>query len=244
MKIIKYFVFALILLMVTNLYSQDNFPYKKNLSSYKKYYKDKYGITISFPDKFKDLGKYRVNWAVREDPEKHTGFIYCPFFLSKDKNCMIAFPFDFFNFFDLPKENRNTEHNEFFFDRTGQIIAEIGTSLGVYEEFKPPTINIKHFDLYQYASFIFGKLAKEKYNADSYSVSNLPDAHKTYFVDESLEKLRKEKYPYCTSLFIQKDERAVLDIKFFFTKKGFKKKEKYIKMLDKHIWFDENFKPN
>ena len=242
MKIIKYFVFALIVLMVTNLYSQKNWPYEQNLTSYKQYFKEKHGVTFSIPDKFKDLGKYRVNWAVREDPEKHTGFIYGPFFLSKDKNCMIAFPFDFFNFFDLPKEN--TEHNEFFFDRTGQIIAELGTSLGVYEEFKPPIINIKHFDLYQYASFIFGKLAKEKYNADSYSVSSLPDAHKTYFVDESLEKLRKEKYPYCTSLFIQKDERAVLDIKFFFTKKGFKKKEKYIKMLDKHIWFDEGFKPN
>ncbi|WP_139959610.1 hypothetical protein [Flavicella sediminum] len=242
---IRYQISIALFLMTINVFSQVNLPYEQNLTSYKQYFKDKYGVTISIPARFRDLDKYRVHWAVREDPEKHTGFIYGPFFLSKDKKCMIVFPSDFFGFFGSFEKYKTTELSTFYFHPKGQVTAEVETSLGLY--YSPGDSRnkvIENVDLYNYVDFIFGKQAKEKYNADSYSVSNLPDAHKTYFVDESLEKLRKKKYPYCTSLFIQKDERAVLDIKLFFTKKGFKKKEKYINMLDKHIWFDEKFKPN
>ncbi len=34
---------------------------------------------------------------------------------------------------------------------------------------------------------------------------------------------------------------ATIDIKFFFTKKGAKKKNKYIEMLNKNIWYDDKF---
>ncbi|WP_139959613.1 hypothetical protein [Flavicella sediminum] len=244
MKIIKCFVFTATILIATNLYSQESWPYKNNLSSYKQYFKENFGIEISFPKKLKDLDKYSKVWKVRQEKEKISGSFYGPFFITKDKNCMIAFSSTFFNLNSGKKNNKKT-HTTFYFNWKSQVITEIETSLGMY--YRPRDSrnrDINQAELYNYVNFIFGKQAKEKYNADSYSVSNLPDAHKTYFVDESLEKLRKKKYPYCTSLFIQKDKRAVLDIKFFFTKKGFKKKEKYINMLDKHIWFDENFKPN
>ena len=241
---IVFWVTIILLFFGVNASAQSSPYYEENLTSYKQYFKENYGVEISFPKKLKDLDKYSKVWKVRQEKEKISGSFYGPFFLTKDKNCMIAFPSTFFSL-NSGKKNNTKSYNTFYFDFKGQATAEIETSLGLY--YSPGDSrnkDINKVELYNYVNFIFGMRAKEKYNADSYSVSNLPDSYKTYFVDESLEKLRKKKYPYCTSLFIQKDERAVLDIKFFFTRKGFKKKEKYIKMLDKHIWFDENFKPN
>ncbi|WP_154662129.1 hypothetical protein [Siansivirga zeaxanthinifaciens] len=234
-----------ILLVSLNAFSQENLPYDENLHSYKQYFRDNYGVTISFPDKLKDLDIYFIPWRVRNDREKCTGLLYGPIFLSKDKNCMIAFPFEFISFFKGLEENKKIPLNTFYFDPKEQIAAEIETSLGLYYCIGDSrNKDIDNVELYNYVNFVFGKQAKEKYNADSFAIYDLPNANKTYFLDESLEKLHK-KYPYCTSLFIQKDIRnSYLSIKFFFTEKGFKKKEKYIKMLDKHIWFDENFKPN
>lgn len=240
----RYHNSIIIFLITLNVFSQDNLPYRKNLPSYKQHFKEKLGITVSFPEKLKDLNKYFEGWKVREAKEIRTGNMYGPFFLTKDKHCLIAFPYDYFTLFPNQKNN-HTAHNNFYFYPKSQVTAEIETSLGLYyDQGDSRNKDIENAELYNYVNFIFGKQAKEKYNADSFSVSDLPNGNETYFFDEALENLRKEKYPYCTSLFIQKDERAVLAIKFFFTEKGFKKKEKYINMLDKHIWFDENFKPN
>lgn len=246
MKIIKCFVFILTILIATNLYSQESWPYKNNLYSYKTYFKDTLGINIIFPKGFKSLDEYLVGFKVRKDPDKPSGSMFFTFFLSKDKKCMIAYPYSLYGFtFQLEKEKKSTVINEFYFGPKSQIINELKISLDLYYHpfwSKNGTNKDVSFDVYKYADFIFGKQAREKYNADSYSISDLPNAEDVHFFGKSIEKIPKKKYPYCTSLFIQKDNVAGFEIKFFFTKKGYKKKEKYIKMLDKHIWFDENFK--
>ena len=225
--------------------SQKNKPYEHNFSSYQNYFKEKVGVTIKIPKKFnKKLDKYSQYWKASVDKEKMTANIYGPFFITKDKNCMIALPYDNYATLYLLKNRKNDDKN-FFFYAKGQLVGEILTSLGLCNSRCGSLHNeTEKKEFYKYVEVVFGKKAREKYNANAYAIFNLPNADKTYFFDKDLEKLRKEKYPYCTSLFIQKDERAVIDFKLYFTEKGFKKKEKYIKMLDKHIWFDENFKPN
>jgi hypothetical protein len=240
-KQIFYFFF---LFSTLSLLSQKNRPYEYNLSSYQNYFKRELGITIKIPEKFKsNLNKYFQYWKVREAKEKMTGHIYGPFFITKDKNCMLALPYDNYAALSRLKKDKTPDKN-FYFYAKGQLVSEILTSVdlcnGMCGYLRSQT---EKEEFSKYVEVVFGKKAKEKYNANAYAIYDLPNANKTYFFDEDLEKLRKEKFPYCTSLFIQKDKRAVLNIKIYFTEKGFKKKEKYIKMLDKHIWFDENFKP-
>ena len=33
-----------------------------------------------------------------------------------------------------------------------------------------------------------------------------------------------------------------MDVKFFFTEEGKKKQDEYIRLMGKHIWYDERFK--
>lgn len=237
-------------LLATNLCAQKYEPYNNSVDSYRQYFKEKFGINILFPKKIKNIDVYKVGFKVSKNPKKPTGSAFGTFFLSKDKHCMIAFPYLLFGFnTSIPKDKKTTAVNTFFFKPKSQVMSELKISLDLYyhlfwsENDKNKDVS---FDVHKYADFIFGRQAREKYNADAYSISDLPDIDKSEFFGlqgQSIEKLPKKNFVYCTSLFIQKDVR-VLDIKFFFTKKGFKKKEKYIKMLDKHIWFDENFEPN
>ncbi|AJR04841.1 hypothetical protein [Siansivirga zeaxanthinifaciens] len=250
MKIIKYFALIVTISLATNLHAQKFSHYENNLNSYKEYFKDTLGITIAFPKEFNNLDVYSVGFKVSKNPKKPTGSAYGTFFLSKDKNCMIAFPLLLFGFTsEIPKENKTTAINTFSFEPKNQVINEIKIPLELYyHPFWSDNDKNKEvtFDVYKYADFIFGRKAREKYNADAYSISDIPKTDEFEFFSlrgQSIENLPVNKFSYCTSLFIQKGEKA-LDIKFFFTEKGFKKKEKYIKMLDKHIWFDENFKPD
>lgn len=239
-KIIIYIFFFLCL----SVLSQKNKPYEYNFVSYQNYFKEEVGVTIKIPKQFKKkINKYFQYWKASVDKEKMTGNIYGPFFLTKDKNCMVALPYD--NYASSSRlKSYKTPNKNFYFYAKGQLVGEILTALDLCN-YNCGRFNNKaeKKEFYKYVEVVFGKRAKEKYNANAYAIFDIPNAHKTYFFDKDLEKLRKEKYPYCTSLFIQKDDSAVLDFKLYFTEKGFKKKEKYIKMLDKHIWFDENFKP-
>lgn len=241
----KQIIYLLFLFSLSAL-SQQNKPYEYNFSSYQSYFKEKVGVTIKIPKKFnKKLDKYFQYWKASVDKEKMTANIYGPFFITKDKNCMIALPYDNNAERDRLQNKENYHNKNFFFDAKGKLVGEILTSLGLCNSGCGSLHNeIEKKEFYKYVEVVFGKKASEKYNANAYAIVDLPNAHKTHFLDKDLEKLRKEKYPYCTSLFIQNDNSAVLSFKLYFTEKGFKKKEKYIKMLDKHIWFDENFKPN
>lgn len=240
----RYIIAFFLLFYNLNFFSQADKPYEYNFTSYQKYFKEEVGVTITIPKKFKkNLDKYFQYWKASVDKEKMTGNIYGPFFITKDKNCMIALPYDNYATLYLLKNRKEYDKN-FYFYAKGQLIAEILTALDLCNYGCGRLNNeAEKKEFYKYVEVVFGKKAQEKYNANAYAIFDIPNAHKTYFFDKDLEKLRKEKYPYCTSFFIQKDDSAVLDFKFYFTEKGFKKKEKYIKMLDKHIWFDENFKP-
>ncbi|MGV8090432.1 MAG: hypothetical protein AB2L24_01020 [Mangrovibacterium sp.] len=243
-----------------NLFAQENLWYEKKLSAYTEYLFKEFGIDCKVPEKFTELNKYYVMWKVRKDPSKHTGNIYGPIFQSKNKECILMFPAlpHYVSEEDIKRGktyakierilNRDTSTvepnvgNNNTFPR-GQISGEIKTALGLYYSYAHPLNNdTTKFDFNDYVTIVAGKKAREMFNADSIYIYEIPGADSVYFFDESLEKMRKRKYPYCTSVFIRKDSRATIDFKLFLTKRGKKNEEKYIDLLSKQVWYDENFK--
>ena len=123
-----------------------------------------------------------------------------------------------------------------------QITGEIRSALRLYFGHANP-LNKDNVEtrFNNYVTIIAGKKPYDMFNADSIFVYDLPNADSVYFFDESLEIIRKEKYPYCTGVFICKNGMATMNIKLFFTKKGEKKKNHYIEMLNKSIWYEDKF---
>ena len=254
-------IFLVVVLFSWNLFVQaQNFYYERNLAAYSNYLSKEFGIDWKVPERFTDLDKYIVGWKVHKDPKKHVGNMYGPMFLSKDKECIVMY---------IAKPRYVSEKEAEIGRKTiminralgdtvnegpidsikhnlarGQISGEIETALGLYYGLGVYSSDTAaaQFDFNDYVTIIAGKKPREMFNADSIYVYDLPNADSVYFLDSSLEKMRKEKYPYCTGVFIHKNDRATMDIKFFFTEDGKKKRNDYIKRLSKHIWYDENFK--
>jgi hypothetical protein len=259
----KYYKLTLVIVAFSfswHLFAQENLWYQRNLSAYTEYLSKEFGIECTIPEKLTNLDKYYVGWKVREEKDKHSGSLYGPIFQSKNKDYMLMYTaqpqyiseedIEIFKKTALIERilNRDTSTTEpkVANNRSiarGQISAEIKTALGLYYRFKHPLNNDStRFDFNDYVTIIAGKKAHEMFNADSIYIYEIPGADSVYFFDKSLEKIRKRSYPYCTGVFISKDGRATMYFKLFFTKRAKKKEEKYINMLDKQIWYDENFK--
>ena len=259
----RYYKLTLIIVAFSfswNLFGQENLWYQKNLPAYIEYLSKDFGIICNIPEGLKNLDKYYVGWKVREEKEKHIAGLYGPIFQSRNKGCILmysAFPFYISegNVELLKRQvlmervlNRDTSTSEPVVSPNGafprgQISAEIKTALGLYYSYAHPlNNNSTRFDFNDYVTIIAGEKAREMFNADTIYIYDIPSADSVYFFDKSLEKTRKSKYPYCTGVFISKDDRATMHFKLFFTKRAKKKEEKYINMLDKQIWYDENFR--
>ncbi len=242
MKKSKLYLSIIVTLFSLHAFSQEKLWYEKNLPAYKAYFENTFGIVCTPPVKFKNLDKYYVIWKVREDKAKHSGGMYGPIFLSKDRKCMVAFPVQLI--MDYPKEKDQIKRRR---QKSGfpqsEIMGEIRTSLGLYYRYKHPSNNdAAKVDFHDYVTTISGRQPREMFNADSVFVYSLPDADSVFFFDEELEKMRSKKYPYCIGLFICKKDRATMNLKLFFTQKGFKNSKQYINMLSKKIWYDEDFR--
>jgi len=239
-----------------NLSAQMKQFYQRNLPDYTEYLSKEYGIICGIPERFTELDKYYVLWKVREQKDKHTGGLYGPVFQSRDKGCLLMYAAlpqyvseddaELFKSADMIERivNKDTPTSESIvppnrnFPR-GQILAEIKTALGLYYRPGHPSNNKSvNIDLKDYVTIISGKKAHEMFNADTIYIYNIPSADSVYFLDSSLEKIRKRKYPFCTGVFISKDGRATMYFKFFFTERSREKEEKYINMLDKQVWYD------
>ena len=213
---------------------------EKTFTAYSEYLSNKFGIVCMIPEKFANLNKYNVGWKVRKDKDKHSGNMYGLTLISGNKECIVmysAFPHH------VSKEDVEMRKKKALpiYPR-GRITFEIKTALGLYYSYGNPLNNDSaKFDFNDYVTIVAGKKAREMFNADSIYIYDIPGADSVYFFDESLEKMRKKKYPYCTSVFISKNDRASMDFKFFFTKKGKKIESEYIAMLSKQIWYEDDF---
>jgi len=243
-----------------NLSAQEKQFYQRNLPDYTEYLSKEHGIICGHPERFTDLDKYYVLWKVREEKDKHTGGLYGPVFQSRDKGCLLMYAAvphyvseedaELFKTADMIERivNKDTSTSESIvppnriFPR-GQISAEIKTALGLYYRPGHPSNNDSvNIDLKDYVTILAGEKPREMFNADTIYIYDIPSADSVYFLDNSLEKMRKRKYPYCTGVFISKDGRATMYFKLFFTKRSRKKEANYINMLSNQIWYDENFR--
>lgn len=222
------------LFLFLNVFSQENLWYEKDFPAYKNYFFSEFGIEYTMPEEYKNLNKYYIPWKVSKNSEKHIGDMYGPIFISKDRECILAYP----GYLSKIEDNKS-KYLDQRYPRI-QITAEIKTALGLYYSYKHPLNNdTAKFNFYDYVTCIMGKKAHEMFNADSIFIYDLPNADSVYFFDESLEKKREKKYPHCTGMFIYKKDRSTINVKFFFTHKGKKKMYKYLGMLNKHIWYDD-----
>ncbi len=233
-------VLFLIILFPGNIFGQKNYLNEETFDAFSKYLSKEFGIACKTPVKFTNMAKYNVMWKVRKNKDKHTGSMYGSIFISSNKECIMMYGFPRY----FPKEDIGMREKMALpiYPRS-QIKAEIKTALGLYHYSNHPLNNDStKFDFNDYVTIVSGKKASEMFNADSIYIYEIPGADSVYFIDESLEKIRKRKYPYCTSLFVSKNDRVSIDIKLFFTKKGKKKEDKYINLLSKQVWFDEDFR--
>jgi hypothetical protein len=243
-----------------NLSAQVKQFYQRNLPDYTEYLSKEYGIICGIPERFRDLDKYYVGWKIREEKDKHAGSLYGPVFQSRDKGCLLmyaALPHyvseadaEIFEKTAMIERilNKDTSISESLDSPKGtfprsQISSEIETALGLYyRPGHPSNKNTLKINLNDYVTIIVGDKPRDMFNADTIYIYDIPSADSVYILDSSLEKMRKRKYPYCTGMFISKDGRATMYFKLFFTERSKKKEEKYINMLDKQVWYDENFR--
>jgi len=109
-----------------------------------------------------------------------------------------------------------------------------------YGHANPLNADTVKVDLDDYVTVVSGHLAQEMFNADFIFIYDLPDTNSSCFFDGDLEDMRAPKYPHCTSLFICKADRPVMEIKLYFTEKGEKRKDEYLKMLNRSIWYNDD----
>ncbi|WP_455162620.1 hypothetical protein [Tannerella forsythia] len=243
-----------------NLSAQVTNWYEKNLSAYTEFLKKGFGIETKTPDGFTDLNQYYVGWMAHYNRSGGSGNIYGPMFMSPEKDCIIMYlarPM-YSSKEDIERAkicflmervgNRDTttsepkfEDNNSMYPRA-QIMAELRNALGLFISPVSRNDDTTRVDFDDYVTIISGKRARDMFNADSVYLYDLPHADSVYFFDESLEKMRKGKYPYCSGMFTYKRNRATMDVKFFFTEEGKKKQDEYIRLMGKHIWYDERFK--
>lgn len=175
----SFFLFSLFVLYSYPLFSQKQVSYGKSYEQYKDFFFKKYGIYCFLPKKTTRIDAYYVFWKVSSDPSKHTGSSYGPFFITDDKECIIAYPS--FAYEELEDTSINT-----------QIEAEIETSLGLYH-YTRNSNNPKssHLQIENYITRYPLRKAKKLFNADSFIVYFLPKQNSGVFLNNtSIENMR------------------------------------------------------
>lgn len=225
-------------LISVSLGAQGSQLYKSNLSAYMEYVGKTYGISVKAPEGFADMGKYHVMWTARKQPALGAGNLYGPVFMSEQKDCMMMYAAEPRNMNGTGKDMPGKQPTKF---PLSQITGEIRSALGLYYGHgNPLNVDTAKLDLDDYVSLVSGYEAREMFHADSIYIYDLPETNSSYFFDESLESLRGQAYPYCTGLFICKADRAVMEIKLFFTEQGKNRKSDYLKLLSRVVWYNDD----
>ncbi len=243
----NYLLSFVFILFSGNVFAQENLMYEKSFPDYAGWVSKKFGISANIPGKFNDLNQYYVIQRIRED--KHAGSMYGPVFKSKDKNCIVMYPAvpQYFSEEDMETAKNMTLLNRALNKDTStaepvirnlndnfprsQITSELKAAIGLFNYFGKPLNDSVSFNFNDYVTILSGKEAVESFNADSIFFYNIP-----------LEKAYEEKYTHCTGMVVCKKDRATMQFKFFFTTKGRKKEEEYIRLLSKQLWYEEDFR--
>lgn len=229
------FTYFIILTFSLPLWAQENLPYEKTFKAYSNYIFENDGIKCDLPHELIDLDEYFVvQRVIRED--SHVGSIYGPVLQTPDGNCIVQYP-------ALAWPLRfDKEEKVYDFSYRPQMIREIKAALDFPDYaartrkstdsvsmIVTPEPDTSKIDFDTYVTTIIGKEARERFNADTIYIHDLP-----------LQKPYKDKYTYCTGLVVAKEGRPSMNFKFYFTEEGKAEETKYLDYLDKQIWYAEN----
>jgi hypothetical protein len=84
-------------------------------------------------------------------------------------------------------------------------------------------------DIHKYVKYYSTAFAREMFNADTVVSYSIRYEHRPF----------RNIYPECSRIIIQKNNRPIIPLLCFYTAKGYKKQEKYLKNLKKAFWYDE-----
>lgn len=221
------------------LIAQRSLLYQKKFVDYSSYIFDKYSVRCSLPANFVDLNKYYELWVVQKNT--HAGFFYGPILQSKDKECILMYPY---NLIIVKNDNNEPEKSDsitpiiFNLNKSikteglllieSQIKFELGAAYGWLNKGGFQVIDSLDYDINKYVTIITGSKPKEMFNADKVFIYNLP-----------LKEPYLEKYNFCTGIILNKENRASVIIKMFFNQRGKKNEYFYFNQLYKAFWFEE-----
>jgi hypothetical protein len=97
-------------------------------------------------------------------------------------------------------------------------------------EFKS-MLNTDNFVLDNYLRILPSKEAQKRFNADSIFLYDVPTA--------AVPDTGDEKFTHCIRMFIVRQDRAILDLLWYFTEKGKKREKKYMQKINKQIWYND-----
>src|SRR5690606_1743162 len=171
------------------VWAQENIPYEKTFEGYSNYIFENDGIRCDLPHELIDLKEYFVVQRVIGE-DSNVGSIYGPVFQTPDGNCIIQYPALAWPLRFVKEEKIND------FSYKSQIVRELKAALGYPDYITPsrkstdsiPRIrpvlqDTASIDFDRYVTTIVGKDVKERFNADT-----------VYIYDIPLQKPFKEKY--------------------------------------------------
>jgi hypothetical protein len=237
-------LFGVLLFLVTvshlpaqnRIIPSDTARYEKwSLKAVSRFMSGMFNINYTIPDGFVDLKQKEV---LRKD-DKSPSIIGCPILQSKDKECVLVFSI----FPQGAWDSHRSKEDSIAIAECPACCPPINPSPYNYKgrnmmhrhcmflELKD-ILKTDNFEMDNYISVLSPKKSKKWFNADSVFFFN---ADSTYF----FETLFSDNYRYCTSMFISKYNHGVIYLKWFFTEKGKRKEQQYMKKLAKKIWFND-----
>ena len=208
---------------------------------------NEHGVVWQVSDDYEDLGTYVSLCQV--SPLNHSGLSIGPRFMHEKGECILATPAFSFTFPNLSKRkgamlkylNRDTTAYEI--DKLNRefarkcITKDIKGVLGTFGYYGEPLVAGVSFDFDEYVTVEYGRRIRRLTNADTLFIYDLDYSN----LDINHFPFDREVFPYCKGVVLTKKNRANLMFKFFFTEKGIKKSEKYMRTLYKSIRYEDDF---
>jgi hypothetical protein len=251
-EVIYYCVILLFLVPVNHLPAQNSIlPLpsdtsrceKWSLEAVNRFMSEMLNISYAMPNGFVDLKHMEI---ILRTVDKSPYMAFCPILQSKDKECILMYSLfpdgaEWNSFLSKEEEEDSIAESE-----CPTCCPPIHPSPyrgrnmmhrhRMFLELKD-ILKTDNFEMDHYISILPAEKSKKWFNADSVFFFS---ADSTYFFEPHLSgNICQDRYIYCTSMFISKYNHGVIYFKWFFTEKGKRKEQKYLKKLAKKIWFGD-----
>ncbi len=208
------FILSLIVVQVS---AQLRVPMYISQEATSKYASKVYDITFKEPKGFVDM-KMSEAWVPGKKGLGDYTAIY-QLFQSKDSSCILMYP----TMAAVFPTQRDTS-----FRARSLAVDDIHFALGLRTEIGLPQKG-DTIDWNKYLTVYTDKYARQRFNADTVFIVELP-----------IKESYKEKYTYCTGVYISKKDRPTLFFKFLFTETGKQREQEHLKLLYKRIRYKNN----